>query len=177
MGLGMILTLLTLWVTSVMAYVFIFMLFGLASYLMVTNFIRYFNSKQYLIQLFTSVLLLILQIITVFLLCRRAKRLKMLGTFLNLSAKAIKTHLFLIYSQMIALSILEIFISWIFASLYFQVSIVENAQEKNVINFFTKFILIIFWFWTSGMLIAFADYFITSFTVEWFYNLSKYEEV
>jgi hypothetical protein len=117
-----------------------------------------------------------MQIITVFWLFRRIKRLKMLGTFLRLSAKAIKPHLFLIYSQMIALSIIEIFLSWMFVSLYFGVSTIDNAKEKSVVNFFTKFILIIFWFWTSGMLIALADYFITSFTVEWFYNLSKYEE-
>lgn len=84
---------------------------------------------------------------------------------MEISSKVIKSNLCFIYTQMIVLSLFEIFLWWAFSNLYFSVATIENAKEKKLINFFAKTLVILMWLWTSGALIAFADYFTCSYTV------------
>lgn len=97
-----------------------------------------------------------------------------MGTFLKLSSAIIKSKLCLIFSHTIILSLLEIGIWYGFVNLYYAVA-TSKIETSPIIRFFTKFVVIVCWFWTSGALIAFSDYFITAFTVHWFYNLSREE--
>jgi hypothetical protein len=57
-------------------------------------------------------------------------------------------------------------------NLYYGVATVKTIKSPAV-NFFTKLIVVIMWLWTSGALIAFNDYFAISYTVHWFYDISK----
>lgn len=70
-----------------------------------------------------------------------------LGIFLELSSKVIRSHICLIYTQMILLSIVELVIWYGFANLYYAVATVNNSEINNntIVNTMTKLIVVIVW--------------------------------
>lgn len=99
-----------------------------------------------------------------------------LGIFLELSAVVVRSHTCMIYMQMIMLSIGELVVWYGFANLYYAVATVKVVSQP-IVNWMTKLIVVVVWLWTSGALVALADYLVTAYAVHWFYNLSKMEDV
>ena len=73
---------------------------------------------------------------------------------------------------MVVISLAEIAIWYGFVNLFYGVATVTKINSQ-FIHFIAKLTVVIVWLWTTGALIAFSDYFATSYTVHWFYNLSK----
>jgi hypothetical protein len=116
-------TLITLMIPTIMAFLSILIMVSLTTYFMIKSFIKYFKEDyKYLRDIFSSIFLLIVLITIVILLIRRYKRLKNLGVFLKLSTNVMKENIILVYGHMIILSLFAIFISWLFANLYYSVS-------------------------------------------------------
>ena len=82
----------------------------------------------------------------------------------------------MIFTQIIVFCFLEMCVWYGFVNLYYHAATVTEIK-RPVVYILTKLIVVVMWLWTSGGLIALSDYMITSYTVHWFYNLSKNEDL
>lgn len=173
MILGFVLTLFALYIPRIMSIFSIGLLFFLCVFFTIVQFRRFFkrDSKIFL-YIWKGLISFVMTIIIGVIIVRRKSKIMNLGLFLELPSKLIRSHLCAIFSQIILLSFLEIGIWYGFVNLYYHATTVTDIPRPFV-YFLTKLIVVIMWLWTSGALIALSDYMTTSYTVHWFYNLSK----
>ncbi len=172
MILGFLISLLALYIPRIMAIFSIGLLFFLCVFFTVIQFRRFFKRDHVFLYIWKGLISFIVSIIIAIILIRRKSKIINLGLFLELPSKVIRSHLCVIFTHIILLSFLEMCIWYGFVNLYYHAATVTEIKRPFV-HFLTKLIVVIMWLWTSGALIALSDYMTTSYTVHWFYNLSK----